>query len=207
MELRTDIVGVILAGGKSSRMGQNKAMLEFRGKPFIQHIAETLKEIFEEVIIISDDTEAYKFLYLPVYVDVYKNCGPLGGIHSAFINSNTENIFVASCDLPFINFDVVRFLIDHHSHNEVTVFSVDQQIQPLFGLYNRSCFLELENHLKQKRCSVLQFINNIHANVIQLKSSLAITFSENLKNVNTLEDYQALFKDKETSEILNKLSC
>ncbi|MBI4811512.1 MAG: molybdenum cofactor guanylyltransferase [Ignavibacteriales bacterium] len=192
MKLRSDITGVILAGGRSSRMGQDKALLMYKDKPFIQHITETLKQVFEKVIIISDDTEAYKFLNIPIYEDIYKNCGPLSGIHSTFINSTTENIFITSCDVPFINSVAVQYILDHHSQGDATVFSIDQHIQPLFGVYNRSCFMKLENHLEQKQYSVLQFFNNIPTNVIQLKSSLAIDFSENLKNVNTPEDYRRL---------------
>jgi len=192
MELRDDIVGVILAGGKSSRMGTDKALLEFKGKPLIQHIAETLKSVFNHVIIISDYKEQYKFLSLPIYDDIYKNCGPLGGIHSAFVVSKNENIFIASCDLPFINSLAIHYLLDHHSQSEATMFSINQRTQPLFSLYNRSCFLKLENHLKQKQYSVLQFLNNIPTNVIQSKSSLAIAFSGNFKNINTPEDYQAI---------------
>lgn len=192
MKLRSDITGVILAGGRSSRMGQDKALLMYKDKPFIQHIAETLKQVFEKVIIISDDTGAYIFLNIPIYEDIYKNCGPLSGIHSGFINSTTENIFITSCDVPFINSIAVQYILDHHSQSDATVFSIDQHIQPLFGVYNRSCFMKLENHLEQKQYSVLQFFNNIPTNVIQLKSSLAIAFSENLKNVNNPEDYQQL---------------
>lgn len=192
MKLRSNITGVILAGGKSSRMGTDKAMLELNGKPFIQHITETLKSVFDHVIIISDHGEQYKFLDLPIYEDIYKNCGPLGGIHSAFVNTHSEDIFIVSCDIPFIDILAVQYLLDHYSQSNATMFSIYQQPQPLFGLYNRSCLFKLENLLKQEKYTVLQFLNNIPTNVIQLESSLANTFSANLKNLNTPENYQAI---------------
>ena len=72
-----DVTGVILAGGRSSRMGEDKALLQYNGKPFIQHIAETLLQILPHVIVISDRQKEYSFLNLPIYPDLFCDCGPL----------------------------------------------------------------------------------------------------------------------------------
>ena len=192
MELRTDIVGVILAGGKSSRMGQDKAFLKLNGKPFIQHIAEELQKVFTKVIIVSNRIDPYKFLDLPIYEDVFKNCGPLGGIHSAFIHSRLDKLFIVSTDLPLINSAGIHYLLSRQSLAESIVFSVGDKIQPLFGLYKRTCLPTIENHLKQNQSSVVHLLEDINALIIPAPASNALNISQTLKNINTPEEYKAI---------------
>src|SRR6266496_3170841 len=97
-----DITGIILAGGKSSRMGTNKAFLRLGNKYVIEILADLMKNIFSKMILITNEPALYKFLKIDIYEDIYKNKGPLGGIHSGLVNSQTEKNFVLSCDIPFI---------------------------------------------------------------------------------------------------------
>lgn len=192
MKLRNDIVGVILAGGKSSRMGKDKALLDLNGKSFIQHIAEELQKVFTKVIIVSDHSKPYKFLDLPMYEDIFKGCGPLAGIHSAFIHSNSDRIFVVSTDMPLINTSTIQHLLDCSSIGDVIIYSIRNTIQPLFGIYNRNCFSLLENHLIRKQYSVVKFIQSIHSNIIPGSSVLRFDISQVLININTTEDYNSI---------------
>ena len=188
----TAITGAILAGGKSSRMGKDKALLEFNGKPFIQRIAETLQKVFKNVIIISDHGEDYKFLGLPIYEDVFKNCGPLGGIHSAFVHATTEMIFVVSCDLPLFSEETVRCIIEMASPGAVVVSQSAEEIQPLCGLYSRQCFLLLEKHLHRGRRKVLEFLEDVQSVIVTPKCYQGRNIYRELSNINSPEDYQKL---------------
>jgi len=194
MELISNITGVILAGGKSSRMKRDKALLKFHDKPFIQLISETLHKVFENVIIISDHVEQYKFLYLPIYQDVYKDCGPLAGIHSAFVHTQSNGIFISSVDLPLIDVSAIQYILNQKCNADAILFSLDGQIQPLFGLYYRACLLKIENQLKQKRYSVVEFLDKINTNIILLNSKQINISSKILQNINSPEDYQSLLK-------------
>ncbi len=194
--MKEDIVGAILAGGKSSRMGTDKALLIFNGKPFIQHISEVLLSIFERVIVVSDQNEKYEFLNLPIYSDLYKNCGPLAGIHSAFVNTQSDGVFITSVDLPLINVSAIQYILNQKCDADAILYYIDNQVQPLFGLYNRRCLMKIENQLKQKRYSVLEFLNTIHTNIIQLNLTQIDSLSEILQNINSPKDYQSLFKKK-----------
>jgi len=195
IELRSDIAGVILAGGKSSRMGQDKALLGMNGKPFIQQIAEELQKVFTRVIIVSDRAVPYKFLDLPVYEDIFKNCGPLAGIHSAFSHSRSDKIFVVSTDTPLINPGAIRYLLDLQYTNEAIVYSIDDAIQPLFGIYDRTCLSLLEDHLTKKQYSVLKFIKSIDTNIIPASSVTRFDVSQLLMNINTQEDYRCMLRN------------
>jgi molybdopterin-guanine dinucleotide biosynthesis protein A len=180
-----NITGAILAGGQSTRMGQDKALLTLNGKSFIQRIAEELQKIFTDVIVISDIASGYDFLHLPVYGDIYKNCGPLSGIHSALVNSNSKSVFIVSVDLPLANCALMEYIIDRSHAEDTTLLSVDDRIQPLFGLYNRTCLPVLINHLEEKQYSVQHFIKNIHSNILPASPR----FIKLLFNINTRKDY------------------
>lgn len=190
------LTGVILAGGKSQRMGCDKALLQYRGKPFIQHIAETLQSIFEKVIIISDRGEEYKFLNLPIYSDVYKNCGPLAGIHTALINTR-DDIFVTSCDTPLIEKKVVQTLFKISTEGNIFIFSIYGTAQPFPGIYRLDCLDELEFAIKSGDLSVYNFIKKNKLKVFPFEqyfqSSVKVTF----ENINTPFQYQSLINSDE----------
>ena len=88
-----DITGIILSGGKSSRMGLNKSLIELSGKTFIQRTKDLMSGLFENVILITNEPDLYDFLDIESYVDIFKVFGPLGGIHSGLINSKTDENF------------------------------------------------------------------------------------------------------------------
>ncbi|MBA4312363.1 MAG: molybdenum cofactor guanylyltransferase [Chlorobiaceae bacterium] len=187
------ITGVILAGGKSHRMGQDKALLEYRGKPFIQHIAEILKGIFDKVIIISDDGEKYNFINLPIYSDIYKNCGPLAGIHAA-LKQNQYDIFVTSCDTPVIEKKVIQTLLKISTEGEIFTFSINKRIEPFPGIYKFDCLNRLESEIDSGNLSVQKFIKKCKSKVFPFEKYFPISKEAVLKNINTPNQYKSLLK-------------
>ncbi len=187
---RSDITGAILAGGKSSRMGWDKGLLDLDGMPFIEHIARTLQQVFARVMIVSDNGEGYRFLGLPIHADIYKNCGPLAGVHSGLTHSTTDSVFIVSCDLPVLTPAIVRYVVDLKKHDDVTLLSTENNLQPLCGLYKRHCLPVIEQHLKHGQYSVLRCLQEMHT--VILSSSLATASSSHLPlmNVNTPYDYE-----------------
>ncbi|MCK5087392.1 MAG: molybdenum cofactor guanylyltransferase, partial [Melioribacteraceae bacterium] len=101
--MKRDITAVILAGGNSSRMGLNKSLLKINNSSFIDRTIILLENIFDDIIIVSNSPEDYTALGLQIFQDVYPGFGPLAGIHSGLMNSNSEKVFVVSNDLPFLN--------------------------------------------------------------------------------------------------------
>jgi molybdopterin-guanine dinucleotide biosynthesis protein A len=187
------ITGVILAGGKSSRMGCDKALLDLEGKPFICRIAETLQQSVESVVIISNSLDRYKFLGLSVFSDVYEDCGPLGGIHSSLIHATTEKVFVISCDMPLISADAIHFIIDQDTDNtKITVPMVMNILQPLCGVYKRSCLPDLVQYLVNGHRSVQEFVMGGNAKVVPMNYELSFYHPLLFADINTMHEYQKI---------------
>jgi molybdopterin-guanine dinucleotide biosynthesis protein A len=156
------ITGVILAGDETMPVvGADKSLQVFDGKPFIQHIAETLQDVFEKVIIISDRPEDYRFLNLPVYTDIIKNCDPLGAIHSALVNIETEDAFIVSSDMPFIRKDIIHYILKKDNGADITIINSEGKIQPFCGLYKSSCILPIAMNYMRGFISFQSFINQV----------------------------------------------
>lgn len=120
-----DITGIILAGGKSSRMGQNKALLDFKGKTVIEHVISTVSNLFNRVIIITNSPADYTHLGFEIFTDFYANLGPLAGIHSGLVNSKTERNFIISCDIPLVTSDVINYICNRKTDEPITVLKAD----------------------------------------------------------------------------------
>lgn len=113
-----DNVGVaVLVGGKSSRMGYNKAFLKFEKLTVLENAVSMLSSVFSEVFLVGCDSRLYLSTGLQVFVDIYKNCGPLGGIHCALYFSQKPYVFICACDMPFIEPKLVahmaRYILDY----------------------------------------------------------------------------------------------
>ncbi len=183
----SEMTAAILAGGRSSRMGTDKALLPSHGKTFIEQIAKELSSVFEVVVIISDSKEQYEFLKLPIYEDIYKNSGPLAGIHSAMRHSKQQNLFIASCDIPCITMDLIGYLLEARHEEDVTIFSVDNVPQPLVGIYHSKILPIIEEKLQSYQLSVLKLISEVRSTVIPFPWSNE--YPHGLVNVNTPEEY------------------
>ena len=139
-----NLSGVILSGGKSERMGTDKAMLKVGGIPAIERIYNTMADIFRDIMIISDYPDNYKYLTLNnltlnIYPDIYPSMGPLGGIHSALSNAESSHIFVVSCDIPLIDENSIRYIIGKKNDKDITLPVAFGRLQPLCGIYSKSC--------------------------------------------------------------------
>lgn len=183
-----NITGVILAGGKSSRFGENKALLSAGGKTVIGRIVNVLERVFREIIISTNTPGEYRFLNLKSFSDYFEEKGPLAGIHSSLLNSRTEKIFVVSCDMPLIRDEYVRRIISRGSESEITVASVNSRIQPLFGVYSKSLLPEITRILTDntnKNYSVKRLLDVSDTEILEIANA-GFAFS----NINNKEDYQ-----------------
>jgi molybdopterin-guanine dinucleotide biosynthesis protein A len=203
-----DVTGIILAGGKSSRMGVNKAMLKYEGMSIIEHTAELMRSLFPRVIIITNDTNEYKFLGLEMFKDLFPGNGPLGGIHSGLSHSKTEKNFIVSCDMPLISKELVQFITEFKTAYPITLARAEGHIQQLCGIYSRSVLKPAESLCKnsfspvkneeKRRCRVLNLINTTGAEIIE---SFDIPFysDDMFMNMNKPEDYELLLTRRDSA--------
>jgi len=188
---KSEIQGVILAGGKSKRMGNNKALLTLNGKFFINYCIEKLKRIFDDVIIISDEIDKFSFLGIRIFPDLIKNVGPLGGIYTALMNLEKDYAFIVSCDMPLFPVQAVEEIIKYSSKNKITIGFSEKDVYPLFGIYPKKFKKDLENYILNDERKVMKFIEDFK----KVKKVDLSKFKEYLINVNTPSDYE-LIKNK-----------
>lgn len=132
-----DIQTIILAGGESKRMGSDKGLVEFDGKPFVLRVIEAARRISNRIMIISSNPE-YKRFGLPVFEDIIPDKGPVGGIFTGLSNSKYETNVVLSCDLPFVEAPLVSVLVSRSGKEDVLIYKEGDQSHPLIGVYKKN---------------------------------------------------------------------
>jgi len=146
-----NITGIILSGGKSSRMGENKSLMKLGNRTVIEHTLSLMQSIFSEVILITNTPDEYQFLNIPLFEDIYRYRGPLAGIHSGLLNSKTEDNFIISCDIPLIKREIIEYIIEYNTHHPITVCRADGYIQQLAGKYSKSLLPQIDELLKMEK--------------------------------------------------------
>jgi molybdopterin-guanine dinucleotide biosynthesis protein A len=189
----SDITGIILAGGKSTRMGENKSLLNLNGKTVIERVVSLMKTIFQEVIIITNTPNEYDFINTPMYKDIFENKGPLAGIHSGLAHSNNDKNFVISCDIPLMEQEMIEFIINYKTDKPITVCRADGFIQQLVGLYSKSVLPIISNLLntKDQSSSVLSLLDRVDPDIINV-DKLDIYNKDMFFNMNRPEDYNRI---------------
>ena len=186
------IPGAVLAGGQSRRMGTNKALMEVDGKPMIRLIADSLKEVCNDVMIVGGNKDAYATFGFPWYPDDVPDRGPLGGIYTALTRAGTD-VLIAACDLPNVNSHLLRFLLSRYNSREsqTTILCSGSVIQPLLGVYHPTCLPILHRFLKSGGRKVLEFLDQCTITFVDLESAPHPFSPEMLLNLNTFVEYQS----------------
>lgn len=148
------VAGVILAGGKSSRFGSNKALALHQGAALIQGIARKLAGLFPETLLVTNTPADYGFLGWPMVADHYHNCGPLAGIHAALRTVSQPRAFICGCDMPLINPELIRFLCELDGDHDMALPWLDEGPEPLYAVYGKNGLAVIEAHLAQKQCKI-----------------------------------------------------
>jgi molybdopterin-guanine dinucleotide biosynthesis protein A len=148
------VAGVILAGGKSSRFGSNKALALHQGDALIQGIARRLAGLFPETLLITNTPEEYGFLGWPMAGDLYPECGPLAGIHAALRTVAQPRIFVCGCDMPLLNPILIRFLCELDGDHDIVLPWLDEGPEPLYAVYSKNGLPVIEEQLAEKQYKI-----------------------------------------------------
>ncbi|CAG0987682.1 formate dehydrogenase accessory sulfurtransferase FdhD [Geobacter sp.] len=196
------MTGVILAGGASSRMGNNKALLLHRGGRLIEGIYRKMSELFEEVIVVTNRPELYQFLPCRKVPDIYPGKGVLAGIHGALSQCSEPAIFTVACDMPQLNGDLIRHLAEQYQGVDVVIPKSDGGFEPIHAIYGKGCIPVLEELLQNGEQRVLSLLPLLM--VREVEASEVALFDQEFNsfvNINTPEDYYKLRSDeRETAE-------
>lgn len=183
MVRKQNITAIILAGGKSTRMGSDKGLMKLNNIAFVQHIIDAVKPHVNEILIISDN-EKHDVFNLKRYSDIIPNVGPLGGIYTGLHHSKTEVNLIISCDVPMIDSELISELLSNYSSEyDIIQTKSNEKTMPLVAIYHKTCVLEAENWIKEGKLRVREFVASRKLKTVNLKKR----FETQLFNINTPE--------------------
>lgn len=188
--MQNKVTGVVLAGGLSTRMGRDKALLSWGDTDFLHIVLNKLAPVCAELIVVSNLPRRLDPA-VRVVPDLFLQCGPLAGIHAGLTAAANEYIFVAACDMPFLNTEAAAYMIAAGQAYDAAVPRVDGRLHPLHGLYRQTCLPVAAAMLEQGRFKVAELLYQIKLREI---SETEITRFDRelktLKNINTEDDYK-----------------
>ena len=191
MEAGKGFSGFVLAGGRSRRMGTNKALLPLGGKRLVDRAIELLNPHVEDVYVVGP-REVFPFLHVPVYPDEIRQAGPLGGILTGLRHARFEKSLVLGVDLPFLTPEVLRRVLQEAEAfpGEVTIPRYHDTQETLCGVYSKRCITPIEGLLMAGHKSVLELLGRVRTKVLEEESFKDLLAGDPFFNINTREDYE-----------------
>jgi len=182
-----EITGIILAGGKSSRMGSNKAFVEYKGTELIQIAINTMKPVVDEIKISGQEFE-YSDLGYQVISDVYDNIGPIGGLHACLLHCKTDKLVLLPCDTPNIPSVFLHELLENSKDFDAVIPRMHGYIHPLCAVYNKKIFTVVENAINDESYAIYRLLKKMNVLYVDIDESKPY-FSPNIfHNVNEEKD-------------------
>ncbi|MCH8868684.1 MAG: molybdenum cofactor guanylyltransferase [Chloroflexi bacterium] len=190
--------GIVLAGGRSRRLGRAKALEPFQGEPLIRRVIDRLSRITDDLVFVVNDHEQASALPISsrdtdltydIVIDKYPDGGSLGGIYTGLLAANSQWAFVVACDMPFLNVELMRHMLSMRDGQDVVVPRTDGYPEPTHALYNKSCLPFIEKRLKRDDLKIARFFDEIRVRFLEeaevrgLDGDLLSFF-----NVNTQDD-------------------
>jgi molybdenum cofactor guanylyltransferase len=193
------MTGIILAGGKNSRMGATKAFLTINGTRLIDIILKVYRNIFSEIIIVTNDPLDYtEFSDVVVVTDIYKEKKALGGIYTGLFYASSEYSFVIACDMPFLNKDFILFMTKLTGKHDIIVPLPDDGYQPLHAIYSQRCLIAIKRLITADKLKITGFYKEMRLMTITEEQIKPFNQDGRLfLNINTPEDLAKLKAERQ----------
>jgi molybdopterin-guanine dinucleotide biosynthesis protein A len=184
---------LILAGGENSRFSSHKALAEIQGKRIIETTVELFKIYFKNVYISTNTPELFFYLGLPMIGDLMQQKGPMIGIYSSLVSTGAAKLFVAACDMPFIQAGVLELIMRNFQGQQAVLPIYEQRPQPLLGIYSAGLQEAMRKHIMQRRKAMWDLLKEIRpAFIPEEEVRAADPDGRTFININTLEEYKNL---------------
>lgn len=160
------MTSIVLAGGKSFRLGRDKALETIGGRFLIEHVIGRLSLLGNEIIVVTSQTNTLPYLGVKQLTDIYIDKGPLGGIYSGLRAAPCFHSLVVGCDMPLLNVALLRHIMELSPGFDVVIPRVDDNVEPLHAVYSKNCLTSIEAALDQNRLQVQGFFNEVKVRYI-----------------------------------------
>ena len=186
---------VILAGGKSSRMGQDKTQLIYGGQTLLAGAVERFSKSFDRVYLSTAESGKYPDVKAERVVDVYPGSGPMAGLHAALLRTPDEGVFLAAADLPFSSPEAALKIIELcGDHASAVIVGNDGRFEPAFGYYKKDLLPYIEEFLAQGRRKMLLLFDALPCRRVSPDELGGLWHDDMLSNLNYPEDYRRLLE-------------
>ena len=183
------MTGIILAGGRNTRIGTNKAFLEINGARLIDRTITIFQGIFEEIIVVTNSPLSYLDQNVTIVTDIIENKGPLGGVYTGLFFTSSQHAFVCACDMPFLDGHFIKYMIEHCADYDVVVPYSGDGLQPLHAIYDKKCLPAMLNFLERDKLKIIDLYKGLK--ILTIKEDIIASFDSGRKmflNINTHAD-------------------
>ncbi len=161
------VSSIVLAGGRGSRLGTEKPLAKIAGKSLIERVTTRLSSVSSEILIVISPEQARTWaplrskLAAKIAMDIYPGRGALGGIYTGLVQSDSFHNLVVACDMPFLNIDLLRYIISLSPDFDVIIPRIDNNVEALHAIYSKNCVAPIEEQLKQDNLRIAAFFSSV----------------------------------------------
>ena len=187
------MTGIILAGGKSRRMGENKAFIDVGGVPLFERVFRIFKEIFTEIIVVANDAGLFEGYEARLQKDILLSKGPLGGLYTGLFYSSNYHAFCTACDMPLVNPRLIKYMVEKRGEYDVIVPKTPDGLHPLHAIYSKKCLSPMRQLLDRDDLRIVNFFHRVRVRYIDETEIRTVDpHMRSLINVNTEEEIEAV---------------
>jgi molybdopterin-guanine dinucleotide biosynthesis protein A len=192
--VETEVTGVILAGGKSRRMGEDKRYLVVGEQTLLERGLGVIRSIFQEVLIVIAQDSPPLDVDAKVVRDLLPDCGSLGGLYTGLMQATTPWIFVVACDMPFLDQAVIGQFTSRRATADIVMAKLDGRLHPMHALYGKRCLPALEQMIQARQLKIQEIVSQSSLRVQYVTEAELLTIDpswRSFQNVNSPSDLEA----------------
>ncbi|HOV89185.1 MAG TPA: molybdenum cofactor guanylyltransferase [Syntrophorhabdaceae bacterium] len=182
----------ILAGGASVRMGRDKATLLVKDRPLISYVYDKVKDVFEDIIILSNNSYVLNGIHVPVIKDIVPIQSTLTGIASALIHTQNPYVFVVACDMPNLSREGILYLMENAQGEDIIIPRTEKGYEPLHAIYNRTCIPYMLSLIERREFKISSIFPYVNVKVIDDSPIFQKNHMPVFININITEDLKIM---------------
>jgi molybdopterin-guanine dinucleotide biosynthesis protein A len=185
-----DVISAILAGGRNTRMGRDKATLVLDSELLIQRVYGVAQEVFNTIVVVSNNHDVLPGMDVPIIRDVVAVQSPLAGIVSALMYTGADYVFALACDMPFLSGEAMKYMLNNIAGEDIIIPKTEKGYEPLHAIYGRSCISYMLTLLERGRYKIRDILPYLSVKVVKEAPPFFCNGISVFTNVNTQEELE-----------------